>query len=35
MLNEELFAKFLKHLDDILIKQSGGDNHNDTAASKS
>lgn len=35
MTNEEKFTKFLKHLDEILSKQSGGDNHNDTATSKS
>lgn len=33
MSNEEMFAEFLKHLDQILSKQNGGNNIHDTAAS--
>lgn len=30
----ENFLRFLEHLDEIIAKQNGGDNHNDAAASK-
>lgn len=34
MTNEQLFEKFLQHLDEILSKQNGGDNRNDAATGK-
>lgn len=32
--SEQEFTAFLKHLDELIAKQNGGDNHNDTARSE-